>query len=244
MNKEALQKLYSRNRIIIFPALVGLAGLSLIVLVIIPQIIGYLKSQDDAKKTQSRLEILEVKAAELSNLPEEELKQKLQFAVTALPTTKDYTSVIGLIQRLSVESGVTLESVNLDTSKSASLTDVNSFAVNVEIASSKISLDEFLKRIEDGPVLMKIGRIEVNLAGSDDSVTASVLIDVFFSPTPKNLGSVETPLPKLSEEEQQLVLELESKVALVPVSILTPTGEITEQPPANILPRGKANPFE
>ena len=244
MNKEAIQKLYSRNRIIIFPALVGLAALSLIILVIIPQIIGYLKSQDDAKKTQSRLEILEVKATELSNLPEEDLKQKLQYAVSALPTTKDYTSVIGLIQRLSVESGVTLESVNLDTGKSASLPEANSYVVNAAIASTKSGFDEFLKRIEDGPVLMKIASLEVNSGGSDGSVTASVLIDVFFSPTPKNLGSVETPLPKLSEEEQKLALELENKVALTPVSTLTPTGEIIEQPPANILPRGKANPFE
>lgn len=244
MNKEAIQKLYSRYRTIIFPALVGLAALSLIVLVIIPQISGYFKSQDDAKKTQSKLEILEVKAEELANLPEEDLKQKLQSAVSALPTTKDYTSVIGLLQRLSVESGVILESVNLNIGKSASLSEVGSYAVNAEIASTKSGFGEFLKRIEDGPVLMKIGSIEVTAAGSDGSVTASVVIDVFFSPTPKNLGSVETPLPKLSEEEQQLALELESKVALVPVSILTSTGEITEQPPANLLPRGKANPFE
>lgn len=244
MNKEAIQKLYSRYRNIIFPVLVGLAGMVLIVLVIIPQISGYFKSQDDAKKTQSRLEVLEVKAAELVNLPEEDLKQKLQSAVLALPTTKDYTSVIGLIQRLSVESGVTLQSVNLDTGRTASLSEANSYAVNIEIASSKSGFDAFLKRIEDGPALMKVGSIEVDSAGSDGSVTASIVIDVFFSPTPKNLGSVETPLPKLSEEEQQLASELESKVALVPVSAPPPSGEITGQPPANILPRGKANPFE
>jgi len=246
MKKEDLQKLYSKYKIIIFPVLVGFSGIILMVLVIIPQLKGYLSRQEDAKQVKNRLEILDVKAKDLENLSEADLQRKLQSAVSALPTTKDYTSVIGLIQRLSAQSGVTLKTVSLDTGRGASSSEANSFAVSTEITSSKAGFDQFLKSIEAAPLVMKVASIEISSSGGADSVTASIVIDVYYSPTPKNLGSVDSPLPKLSQEEENLALDLVSKVAIIPASspVTSPGSEIPLQPPANILPRGKANPFE
>lgn len=235
--KEMLGKFYTKYKTIIYPFFVGIASLTLVILVIIPQIKGYLGSKDSELKIQNRLKILESKAKELENINDDELRRKVQSAVAALPTEKDYTSVIGFLQRLSAEAGINLESVILDSGGAKNTAIASSFAVKVEINAGKLNFDEFLKKIENAPSVLKISNISVD-RGTDDLISSSLVIDVFYSPTPNTLGSIDSPLPKLTSEEEVLIQELVSSLAVVPVT------SVSSKQPENILPRGKSNPFE
>lgn len=250
MKKEAFIKFYVLNKLIIFPVLVALASGTLIVLVIFPQIKGYFKGQEDIKITQERVKVLGVKAEELQNVPEEDLKSKLQTAVQTLPEDKDYTSVIGVVQRLAATSGVSLASVNLEGGGSKGVPGVSSFGVKASITGSRSGFDEFVKAVQNAPILMKISAISVDTSGAQDQVSVSLSLSVYYSPTPKSLGSIDSPLPKLTEDEEKLAAKLASNVGSAPTvvaSTISTGGEepkIGEEPPKVLLPRGKDNPFE
>lgn len=249
MKKEALVKFYSLNKLVIFPVLVALASATLIILVIFPQIKGYFKGQDDIKVTQEKVKVLGVKASELQNIPEADLKSKLQTAAQALPEEKDYTTVIGILQRLAASSGVSLASVNLEGGGGKGVPGVSSFGVKASITGSRLGFDEFVKAVQNAPILMKISAISVDTSGGQDSVAVSLALSVYYSPTPKSLGGIDSPLPKLTEDEEKLAAKLASNVGSTSVVTIPVTGpgeqpKIGEEPPKVLLPRGKENPFE
>ncbi|OGE38220.1 hypothetical protein A3F00_03880 [Candidatus Daviesbacteria bacterium RIFCSPHIGHO2_12_FULL_37_11] len=243
MKKEILLNFYSKNRMIIYPVTVGMASLLLTILVIVPQIRGYFSSKADESSVQNKIRNLEIKAAELESIPDEDLRRKAQFAVAAFPSEKDYTSIIGFLQRLSIEAGVNLESVNLSPGGDKNSSGVSNFTVKIVIKASSLSFDEFLKKIETSQTLLKIGGLSVEKS-SDEQISVSLDIDVYFAPIPKTLGSVDSPLQKLTEDEETLVEKLVANAADFPAAPVT--SGISQQPtqPVNLLPRGKVNPFE
>lgn len=236
MKKEILARFYAKYKTIIFPILVGAAGLSLTVLVIIPQIRGYFNSKEDEVVTQNRLKILEVKAQELEGISKDDLSRKVRVATVALPIEKDYTTVFGLLQRLSAEAGVNLESVNLDTEGVKDSIGASNFSVKIAINANNLSLDEFFKKIENTPTVLNVGSLTTDIT-SDNLLSSSLSLDVYFSPAPKTLGGIDSPLPELTTEEEILISKLEQALAVAPVTS-------TSEQPSTLLPRGKPNPFE
>ncbi|TSC64077.1 MAG: Uncharacterized protein G01um101493_238 [Microgenomates group bacterium Gr01-1014_93] len=238
MKREKVINFYLKYKLVVYPFAVGLASITLILLVIIPQLKGYFSSKEDGQVTQNRLKILESKAVELENISDDDLTRRLQSAIVALPIEKDYTVIIGLLQKMSAEAGVSLKSIILDTGGSKDAGGgASSFSVRIESTSTKFGFDEFLKKIDNSSAVLKIGSLSTDVV-SDDLVSASLILDVYYSPTPKILGSVDSPLPKLTEEEEALAEKLSARLVIAPV-----TSGASGQP-ANILPRGKANPFE
>ena len=238
MKKEKVVDFYLKYKLVIYPFAVGFVSIVLILFIIIPQLRGYLNSKEDGQVTQNRLKILESKAAELESISDEDLTRRLRSAIAALPVEKDYTVIIGLLQKMSAEAGINLKSVVLDTGGSKDVEGgASNFSVKIDSTSTKFSFDEFLRRIDNASAVLKIGSLTTDLA-IDDSVSASLVLDVYYSPTPKILGSVDSPLQTLTEEEEALAVKLSASLAIAPVS-----SGVSEQP-VNILPRGKSNPFE
>lgn len=246
MRKEFFLKFYSKYRVIIYPFTVGLASLIIIILVIIPQIKGYFSSKENEGIVQKKIINLELKAEELEGISDEDLRRKVQSAVVAFPQDKDYTSVIGLLQRLSIESGVNLESVALVSGGDKNISGISNFTVKIEVNASSLGFDEFLKKIENSQSVLKIGGLSVEKS-SNEQASAALDIEVYYSPTPKTLGSVDSPLQKLTEEEEVLAEKLVANLAAAPVTLNTSeTSGVSGQPtqPINLVPRGKVNPFE
>jgi len=238
MKKEKLQLFYAKYKLLIYPVCVTLVSILVIVFVIYPQIRGYFTGVEDKKRINERLIKLETKAKELEVIPGDLLNSQVQSSKVALPPEKDYTSIIGLLQRLSAEVGVALVSVTLDTVKGRDTGGVTSFSVKVDVNLPRESFDVFLSKIESSPITMRVASISVDSAQTSDSLLASIIIDVFYAPSPKTFGSIDSPIEKLTAEEEVLVEKLTSNSVSVPV-----TSSIEESPGSNI-PRGKSNPFE
>lgn len=243
--KKELLILYIKYKLIIYPILVGFSSIILIVLVIYPQLKEYFKGQEDTQNNRLKLKTLDAKANELEAIGQEDLEKKLQSVVSALPSEKDYTSVIGLMQRLGAEAGVNLVSVNLESGRGKEVTGISSFGVRVEITTTRLGFEEFLKRIEKAPIVMKVSSVSVDSLQGTNTVSSTIVIDVYYSPTPKSLGGLEAPLPKLSTEEEELAIKLASNNPPTPVTTaVTSPSDVAQQLPATLLPRGKSNPFE
>lgn len=236
MKKETILEFYSKYKLILFPSLVSLACLILIALVIFPQAKSLLDGQNNLELSKEKLKTLEVKAQGLDQINETDLKNQLQLALVALPENKEPSAVVGAIQRIAATSGVSLISLGFSSSKGNSVGGADSFSIKAQIASSTAGISQFLNNLSETPLALNVTGISISSATSADLLAADLQIDVYFSPIPKTLGSVEDPLPELSAEEKTLINRLAKAQIVTPVS--------QSSTPSTILPRGKSNPFE
>ena len=233
MKKLKLLQFYQNYKLIIFPVLVGLASLILIGFVILPQIFGILGARKNLNEEQEKLNILEAKADELTYLDAKDLDQKLSLALYGLPSEKDFTVIIDTMRQLTALSGVSM--VSLKFNPRNTVAKASSFGINISVLGSKENLDSFMDAVEQSPRTMKIVSVEVFPSGAG-AVSAEVAIEAYYSATPKSLGSVDAPLPKISEQDETLLGELQASLAAAGPGVISgPTVDV---------PRGKANPFE
>lgn len=232
MTKEILVSFYSKYQLIIFPILVAISSIILIVLMIYPQITRLLTNEQSLREIRHNLQFLEVKAQDLESLDEVDLTTRVSVSLAALPADKDFVQAVGAIQQLVQRSGFELISLQLGSSKESS--GVLGFAIKIEISGPKITLGQLLTSIETSQRVMKVSSIEVTATRSGDLINASLTIDVFYSPVPSTIGAINAPLPKLTSEEEELIITLSSAIPSAPA------------PPTTFVPqpRGKANPFE
>lgn len=221
---------YDQYKIFIYPVLVSVTSLFLILFLILPQIKGFLGGRENLELSRNKLEILSVKAKDLEAINEEDLRKKMGLTLTALPQEKDFPQVIGVLQEVAKASGMVLVSVQIGQAQNA--TANSGFPVKVEVVGSKIALTMFLKNVESASRVMKVGSIELSFSKLQDNVDASVMIDVFYAPTPSALGAVTDNLPKISPEDEKIIVSL----SRAPVSTFSAI-------PTNVS-LGKSNPFE
>lgn len=233
MKKEAIIKFYTTYRIFIFPAIVALSSLILIVFVILPQFMALLTNQKNAADLRERSKSLEVKAQTLETYDLSDLQRKVGYALSSLPEDKDFATVLGLIQNLTAQSGFSVTSISLGSS-TAKLTNAQSYSIKLDVVGAKSLLEALFSNLEGSTRLMKVSNIELSNSPNQQSVNASIALDILYSPLPTNFGSVDSPLPEVSEKDEQLIATLAKNAAPALTS------------PANVSlpPRGRANPFE
>lgn len=236
LKRENWNKFYTRYRLYIFPAGVILSCLILIVFVMIPQIGKIIEGRQREEEFKVKSQFLATKAEALAGYSEVDLQQKVGFLLASLPAEKDFVSVIGLLQRLTSENGFSIVSLSLGAASGAPSSKEQSYGVKMDTIGSKALLNRLLNSIEGSPRLIRINDMEISAGKAGDFVTASLTIEVLFSPMPKELGAVDSPLPEISESEQALIQRL-ARTQTVPTTAGLPTS-------VSLTPKGKANPFE
>lgn len=233
MKKETIAKFYLNYRLYIFPIMVALSSLFLIVFAIYPQtakLIGNQKAQGDLI---NKSQFLETKVLALESYDQEDLSRKVGFALSAYPTDKDFGNVVGLLQQLVGQSGFNITSLALGNVPSKA--DVSSsYEIKLQITGAKNLLAVLLSNLENSARLMRVNSIDVSSGPNSQIVDVSLGVAVLYSSAPQSFGSVDSPVTKLSQADEELITRL-AKVSPVSVS---------PQAPAPSLPRGKANPFE
>lgn len=236
MKKENLFKFYQTYKLYIFPIAVVLASLILIFLIILPQTIQLIKAGQTEKEFSTKSKFLEAKGSELENYDEEDLTKKVNYALSALPAEKDFTNIISTIQGLTTQLGFNIISFGLNQSGGDKSTNSQSFGAKVELSGSKALLLTLLNSIENSPRIMRINSLDVTGGGNKDSVNVNLEIAVLFASAPKEFGSVDSPIPTLTEKDEQVLVRLSQSYTSVPSSVVTTTTTLS--------PTGKANPFE
>lgn len=230
MNKEAIFDFYNKYKIYIFPAVVSASSLFLIVFAIYPQTSKLITNQKIQGELKARSDFLEVKAKTLEDFDVPDLSRKVEYALYSYPQDKDFGNVIGLLQLIGARSNFLVNGINLE-GGSSKAAGAQSYNVRMEVNGAKSLLPLFLSNIESSVRLMKVNSIDVS--GKNDQSTDVVLgIEILYSPLPLTFGSIDSPLPKLSEKDEELLTTLGGSV---------PSVSLSEE---LISARGKANPFE
>lgn len=233
MKTEAISKFYQTYRLFIFPGIVTLSSLVLIIFVIYPQTAKLITNQQVQGEILNKSKFLEAKAQVLESYDSEDLNRKVNFAIGAYPTEKDFVFSISLLQGLISQAGFNVVALNLG-SNSAQDPNLQSYNLRAQIEGPVLLLPTLLSRIENSPRLMKVSNIEINSERDPQKATVDLSVDVFYSSAPKEFGNIDSELPELTQKDEDVI----SKLAKSGTSVLQPTN------PSRLGPRGKDDPFE
>lgn len=233
MKKEELLKFYLNYRLYIFPAIAAFSCLMLAVFVIYPQSVKLLDNQRIKQEVSKRLSFLEAKATSLESFDEEDLNSKVKHTLNSYPAEKDFANVLGLLQNLTVQAGFNIISLGLGQGAGKDA-KVQSYTIKLDILGPVRFFPVLLNNIEGSPRLMRVSNIESSVGRDLAFATMALNIEVLYSEAPGGFGTVDSPLPELSEKDEEVL------GTLVESAVLFPQAEAT----AEALPRGKSNPFE
>lgn len=232
--KEKLLKFYLDFRLYIFPAVVGFSCIILIVFVIYPQTEKLILNQKAKSEIISRFELLEAKASSLENINEQDLERKLTAALTSLPAESDFSVIIGILGVITNANGFSVSGLGINPTTYQVEDGTSRYGVTTQVLGPQDLLPRLTKAIESSPRIMKVKTLEVSKNPEGGVVTVSLGLEVLFAPASTTLAGVDSPLPSLSQEDEDLLTSL--------TSIIRPSQITIEPIPSG--PKGKANPFE
>lgn len=232
MKKETILKFYQNYRLYIFPLITALSSLILIIFVIYPQTMNLITNHSLEKEILNKSTFLEAKAQALEDLDSEDLTQKVDLALSAYPTDKDFGAAFGGLQNLIAKIGFSITSISLGSSSQMS-GDAQSYGLKLDILGPNSQLPLLLDHIDNFPRLMRVGSFETSVGSGSEGATISVNVSVLYSPAPEGFGSVDSPLPELSDQDEEVLARLARVGALPQLPAITQPGA-----------RGKPNPFE
>lgn len=235
MKKGEILKFYQNYRLYLFPAIVVLSSLILIIFVIYPQTAKLITNRKVEREMAAKSKFLEAKAQTLDNLDSTDLDRKVNFALGFLPTDKDFISALGLLQSLSSQSGFNAISISLGSSSSKDV-NVQSYSLKLDILGPIKLLPILLGNIESSPRLMRVSSVDTTPGKDPQGAIVFLNVDVLYSSVPEGFGSIDSPLPELSKEDDEVI----AKLAKVGTAVAVAQPQITVQ----LGPRGRANPFE
>lgn len=231
MKKENLVKFYTTYRLYIFPAAVIFSSLFLIGLVIFPQTMKLIRNQKVQGELVSKSQFLETKAQTLEGYDISDLNRKADVALAAYPSSQDFGVAFGILQQLVAQSGFRIISISLGSSIRPATSDIRSYELRVDVIGGKVDLPILLNNLESSPRLMRMVTLDVT-SGNKEAVNVVLIIEVLYADVPQSFGSVDSPLPQISKDEEDVLVSL------------TRTGTLLQQAGAVTGPRGKVNPFE
>lgn len=206
------------------------------ILVVYPTLSGLLSSNQKLNDLHNKSQVLTAKAAELASLNQTELNNNLRVSTSALPTDQDYASAFGTIQSLSAMSAYSITSVQIVPNLPAGFpSKIPGFTLKVEMLGSRATLNTFLSALESSPRVMKVAGFEVNPAKTGNTINVVVNIAVFYSPSPRSLGSADVPLPSITSEDKAVIANLAKANTIINQGL----GEPLE----TYVSKGKSDPF-
>lgn len=231
MKKENIIKFYLNFRLYIFPVAVSISSLLLIVFVIYPQSIKLITNQRVHQDLSEKSKFLEVKASTLESLDEEDLSRKIEYALLAYPADRDFGNIVGLLQTVSNQNGFSIVTLSVRGDPQTS-GDAQKYSVKLESLGPENLLPRFIAAIESSIRIMKISSIEISSSREGGIINTALEVDVFYAEAPKSFGGPDSPLPQLSNKDEQIIATIATSTASRLPQILTPQ------------PRGKLDPFE
>lgn len=231
MKRQEALKFYSKYNFYIFPSVVALSCLLLIVFVIFPTLSQLISNQKTTGELANKHKALEAKASALEGFSEEDLKFKLSSLLNVFPTEKDFGNALFVIQGITKELGFIISSFTIG---GGSEKGEQSYIVKITLQGLKTSFPTLLNKIESSKRVMRIQTIDITQGRDLQFLEANLSIEVFFASAPSGFGGVDSPLPSLSEREEELIASFASGTA--------PSAALQEE----VIPTtiGKANPFE
>ncbi|TSC87436.1 MAG: Uncharacterized protein G01um10147_613 [Microgenomates group bacterium Gr01-1014_7] len=233
MKKEELLKFYLNYRLYIFPTVAFVCSLILLMVVIYPQLVKLLSNERTIQDLTKRGIFLEAKAEVMENYDISDLDNKIKNVLSSYPADKDFAAVIGVLQNLTAQAGFNIVSLSLGGGSKE--TKLQSYGIKLDLLGPVKFLPILINNIEHSPRLMRVSSIEATTGKDAQSAVVTLNVEVLYAEVPKEFGSADSPLPELSQKDEEVLAALAGAAPY-------PLSQPQATPGASL--RGKPNPFE
>jgi len=191
------------------------------------------------KEFKKKLTSLTNKAVNLGRTDVGKLNSEVNIVEKTFPSKKPSLALLASLASLSREQNVLFSGIELapgkieevkeeEEIKRATLIEagkLQDFEVEFSIEGKLSDVSQFVTRLEKIAPVMKIETFGLKLGRSKESglptgqIKANLGVRVFYQEPPENIGPVEQELPRLTPEEQQLLLTLgqfETEASVLP----------------------------
>lgn len=207
------KSVYIKYKIFIIPIWVSLASVAIIALVIVPQTIEYFNTQQKLSQIEQKKALVGEKVEELQNINESLYIKNLQIAYTALPKNKEIPESMLILQNLISEANLNLDSMRVLTIGGTGTTQSN-YQLGIVVSGTLSSIKDLFIKLQNSPRIFKVENYSVQLAGS--AAEADITFTTYFDPTNITSQSPDQQLPKLTDQEQQILTKLSKAPQYIP----------------------------
>lgn len=162
------------------------------------------------QKEQERVGKLQTKIRDLETLNEYELGEKSEILLAALPSLKDPAGMISLVGKLVDENGLLIEDLKVSpgevATESAEIAEVEELIFKLSLSGEISQFLNFLKIASKSLPLVDLQIKNFDISGQ--SFTTDVTLISYYSGLPKTLGKADSPVPKLTSQEEELLSQL------------------------------------
>ena len=162
---RSLKIIFERNKYYIVPVAIILICIILFFQLIIPQFKTLFALGENAKKMALELQVLKNNLNVLMNTNEKVLDSQLKILISALPSDKDFDSMLSVIYSVSQKTGVSLGNFSLkigNLSESEAANSSPTIKVTVPINSNAESATSFIQELISLAPLSEIESIKMN----------------------------------------------------------------------------------
>lgn len=226
-----LKSWLTRHRSSLVPLATAVVALTVIGLILAPQLLGFLTTNQEIAGAQDQASKLEVKATQLESLDTDSFSQNLGVVKTLLPQDPDIPLALGYLQGLVQRANLTTDSISYLPADDGS----SSFQLNLSVTGDLSQIRNLLISLQGAPRVFQVQTITTTK--SERGIQATIPISVYYGEISPGELSGEEPVTPLTESEVGLLQQL---------STLVPKGSVgvAETPSASRVPVGKIDPFE
>ena len=196
-----------------------IASIIIGIFLLVPGVRKVLTLRKQIETTAAEIEILRTKATLLGSLTEETLVQQLRDLTTALPGEVSTVSLFSTVDGVMTGSGVTIgaytvESEAKGTNQGAAQTKgksdksgSSSIPISLSAKGTMGQVQQFLTLLPTVRRLFRVHNVAISIR--DDTVSASVDVDVPYKKLPTAIGGPASPLTPISKKDEALLVQIE-----------------------------------
>ncbi|NMB56330.1 hypothetical protein GYA19_00110 [Candidatus Beckwithbacteria bacterium] len=193
------------------------------------------------KENDKKLTILKEKYNELDKIAQNEAAflDKFKLIESYLPSQKPSMQTLFSLMNMARKNNVQFSSITVkpgevkkevtaeeallkrDKTKSVKIDNYQKFEISFNLIGTKENVFNFINKLKDNAPLMKIVSFSISIAdlkASNSLITTKLTLNVYYQNPIQNLPSIETALPKLTQEENDFLDNLEKNLTLIDYS--------------------------
>lgn len=172
---------------------------------IVPQVKQILSDKSSLDQETARLEKIKRKLNELKTINQNDLSERTNLALQAISPEKNFLDLLSNLEKAANKSSLAVESFQIIPG-SLNVTQQGKLSLKMSIIGSLENVKNFLVSAES--ILPIVDMKVVKIGIEKDIATTEISLDLSFLPLPKTLGSIDSPLPRLTVDEEKALSKL------------------------------------
>lgn len=195
-----------------------------------PKVNQVFESKKAVDQEKVHLEKIKAKLADLKGLNEFELTERTELSLRVIPSEKKFLEVLSNLSQVANSKGLSMEGFQVTPGELA-VKGENKLDFQVSFVGNSADVGDFLE--ESGKVLPIVDIKQVKIDTQDEVTKTGLSLATLFLPLLTSLGSFDSPVPKLTPEEEKVLSMLAGFSSLTVKELVGEFG-----------PTGRKDPFK